>query len=234
MTPASAARLDLASACPGACRRGWRLFIACLLAASSWGCTDGSNASNGEACDPVAPATTGCPDGMLCRVVSGGETACVVPEPPNPAGSGCTLWDCDAGRSCLEVEGHLACHAMCRTDSDCGAGRCAFEVDRPEAGAEAWGVCAEACDPTRSCPQAEGTCVPTTAPGFPVCVSPGDRPEGAGCGGARCQTGLACLSLGGDRVCSRLCVPGADCDDDRPCGGIIAGYEGLLGYCSGG
>lgn len=195
---------------------GWA--VAMLL-----GCGDGVQKVEPVDCDPIAD--TGCPAGTHCRVLLGGERACLAQEEAIEAQ--CSAASCPTGEACLVVEGRAGCHPICAEQGGaCGAdGLCAYAIE-----GAAWSACLEPCA-LGSCP-AGSTCAPVDLP-FPICVGVGEAVLGEPCAEARCAAGLACLLSDDVPRCMQLCRPGmhADCDDGQ-CVGVIRDQP-TVQFCEG-
>ena len=167
-------------------------------------------------------------------------TACVPEEGSGTAGMACIRGasgedDCAAGLYCTALGSSgdaLACRALCRSASDCGAGACIATGTAP-----AVGFCVEACDvfDAGAC-GAERGCTPVGAYGAVgasaltgVCDDAGLSAEGESCELSACEAGLVCAR---DPLLALRCA--LPCDETHPCdsGSCVALAEGdPLGAC---
>jgi hypothetical protein len=89
-------------------------------------------------CDPVGPATTGCPPGLKCFLLGKDETAeCDCPKPAmrtgNDGAACATTDECQPGFLCVKTAGSQVCRALCRLDSKvCPAGFTCTQLVSPD------------------------------------------------------------------------------------------------------
>jgi hypothetical protein len=80
-------------------------------------------------CDPRGPATSGCVEGLECRLLPGDKTDCLCVSPPKPGGTDgepCTDYrDCLPGNTCVFETTRWSCRPICRVDAPgtCPTGR---------------------------------------------------------------------------------------------------------------
>jgi hypothetical protein len=168
-------------------------------------------------CDPTAPA--GCGAGNTCfvdcsmnRMTAGLCTAGGTRKP----GEACERnEDCVPGAQCFEfgcagATKPKACLQFCRSDAECGAGRCSVGVPCMDRMTD-FRVCSRACDPT-------GAATTGCAAGLSCFLFPGEIPDcdcrapsrtgsdGQSCKDSReCQPGLLCVTMSGAGTCRPLC-----------------------------
>ena len=176
----------------------------------------------GTGCDPVCQ--NGCPCGLRCSV-TGREATCRTPNGAHAAGDLCNAAadDCGPGLICL-IEpcgvGVARCYRFCSDNTQCGAGACGVPVADQSGNNTRFRACtlpAATCDPYAGtgCP-AQGLSCFVASPGTNLCDCPTDagnpRREGDTCDNYNdCATGLACIDVGGNRRCHRLCRTAVDC-----------------------
>jgi hypothetical protein len=179
-------------------------------------------------CNPLNPAQGGdglnpCPAGFTCIAATDGFTTC------QPAGTQkryerCTTQTCSPGLIC-GPGGFAFCLPHCRTDADCGSGRC--RAGNLRSGETAFGTCAEVCNPLdpqssappfTACPSGF-VCTPDPS-GASQCVLPGEGRFGSDCSNnpGSCAGGFFCA---GDSRCHQLCFADADCQSRR-CDGTLS------------
>ncbi len=181
------------------------LWLSCLAAAISFGCSDDSNSAKGS--DSFIPATCdpsceNCEDGV-CK---DGEN---IPKPPEE--------DPDKDK---DKDKDKKCDPECVDGQICQAGEC---VDDPDAPHEDPNVCSTICDLGSSCQ--DGACVPDVCetecePGF-TCVQGECAENSRLCGDTLCEVGQACDELlfscedacpSGALPCGQMC-----CEEGRHC-----------------
>ena len=155
----------------------------------------------GEICFSSVECTT-----QICWSQSGNQLclkACI--ENQCPPGFTCTQ-PTPYGAVCTEKAGTSEVGVACNLDSECASGICMA------------GLCRAGCDVLApACPVGQG-CAPINAGAAGACVTPGAKPEGAGCShDFECQS-LLCIETGTGRECSLPCAsPGATCQNGKVC-----------------
>jgi hypothetical protein len=166
----------------------------------------------GMACDPAAP--TACAGGtcfVACSSSGMPVGACTMAGSKMPGEVCQRNEDCTPGSQCFTLScGVKICERFCKTDPDCGAGRCTTAVP---CGTRDTGfrICSQACDPT-----GDGTS--GCAPGLNCFLFTNETPDcdcrgpkrvggdGASCtDSGDCQPGLFCVAVGAQHVCRALC-----------------------------
>lgn len=200
-------------------RRGFDADGLCCVASSS--CATG-------ACTLVAiggggPATTACVDRVETPVAEG--AACTRTGPG--------MDDCAADLYCTplgEVDGALACRALCRDETDCASG----EVCASAGTAPRMGTCIEGCDPFDAAACGTGrSCQPLPVLGTSAlgtgCASAGTGALGDLCEATGCAAGLVCARTPTLELrCGRYCDDTHPCEAPATCASL---GDGALGAC---
>jgi hypothetical protein len=200
----------------------------------------------GPPCEPTAPTTT-CTGNQTCAVVCSGATpltTCTMSGPKMP-GELCTRTEeCVPGSQCFSMTCGMgpqipkSCLKFCKTDADCGGGRCRTDVPCGT-GSTGHRLCTIACDPTGA---ATGGC----AAGLNCFLYSGEVPDcdcrgttrtgmvGSSCqDSSTCGPGLVCVDRQGARTCRPLCrLVDRMCPAGMVCGMLENPTFSTYGECS--
>jgi hypothetical protein len=178
-------------------------------------------------CEPTSPATCGA--GRTCYVGCFGSEAAALCTAggARKAGDSCANnSECEPGTQCLGLGCSSVCVRHCRSDGDCGGGRC----NRPipcTAQPSGFRFCSQVCDPRASaasgCATGQGCFF--FAGDVVTCDCPGQgrlAEEGTNCNAlADCKPGLICVGMGATgtaAVCRPVCkLSENDCAAGRTC-----------------